>query len=113
MGDCDSMTLQELEWAHENGIPIQRFPIEKDATDMQLALDIAIQRKKIKIAILGGIGGRMDHTLANLFLLLYAHHKGAEVKLIDPWHEISLLVAHRKQRIPTKKKESVSIVPIT
>ena len=59
-----------------------RLPMEKDMTDTEAALDLAIQRGAEDVTILGGIGGRFDHTLGNLSLL--ARYAGrASVCLLD------------------------------
>ena len=46
-----------------------RVPAEKDETDTQLAVSLALSRGATEILIIGGFGGRLDHTLANLSLL--------------------------------------------
>lgn len=65
LGDFDSLgyvpTIPEAE--------IIRVPAEKDDTDTQLAVRIALERGADEFLILGGFGGRPDHTLANLLLL--------------------------------------------
>ncbi len=44
-------------------------PAEKDLTDTQLAVELAVERGATDIVILGGLGGRLDHTLSNLAIL--------------------------------------------
>ena len=48
---------------------ILRVPVEKDFTDTQLAVETAIARGADDIVIIGGLGGRLDHTLSNLAIL--------------------------------------------
>lgn len=64
LGDFDSIT-SDL----PKDIPIQRFNPEKDFTDLELALKKALEIGVSNVKILGGIGGRLDHTVANLQIL--------------------------------------------
>lgn len=64
MGDMDSL-LSEL----PENVSTERFPPEKDYTDLELALKKAIELTTNNVMIIGGIGGRLDHTMANIQLL--------------------------------------------
>lgn len=64
IGDFDSITAKIPE-----DIPVVEFPPEKDFTDLQLAIDIAIENGCNDVEIWGGIGGRLDQTIANMQLL--------------------------------------------
>ena len=48
---------------------IERHPVAKDATDLELALDAARARGVERIVVIGGHGGRLDHFLANALVL--------------------------------------------
>lgn len=65
LGDFDSIGGGELPPARE----ILQVPAEKDRTDTQLAVDLALSRGADDIVIIGGLSGRLDHTLSNLSLL--------------------------------------------
>jgi thiamine pyrophosphokinase len=69
IGDMDSVTPAALAAAESTGIAIKRHPVDKDATDLELAIDAATDRGFDAAIIIGGTGGRMAHTLANLLLL--------------------------------------------
>ena len=64
MGDMDS-----LKGGLPENVPIERFKPEKDYTDLELALKKAIYLNGKNITIIGGMGGRLDHTMANIQLL--------------------------------------------
>ena len=69
MGDFDSFPEGlQLEKLPED-IEIIEVPAEKDATDTQLAVGLAIERGADDIVIIGGLSGRIDHTMSNLSLL--------------------------------------------
>lgn len=63
LGDFDS--LPDVPQTAE----LVRFPAHKDYTDGQLALSLAIERGAQKITLIGGLGGRVDHTLSCLAML--------------------------------------------
>ena len=65
------------------GCEVLRYPIEKDDTDTMLAVKEAIRREFADILMLGMLGGRLDHTLANLQTLLYLRRHGARGYLYD------------------------------
>ncbi len=75
LGDFDSLP------AHPEGENVLTFPAEKDDTDTMLAIKEALKRGYDRLYISGGIGGRLDHTLANLQSLLFAEKLGAEAFL--------------------------------
>ena len=56
---------------------ILRVPVEKDDTDMMLAIKLGLSRGYREFAIYGGLGGRLDHTIANIQSLTYLAGEGA------------------------------------
>ncbi len=83
VGDLDSIDQELLrEWRGE-GTEILQFPPEKDATDLELALLEATRRACAEILIIGGLGGRLDHTLANLYLMLDERFRGRSLRMDD------------------------------
>ncbi len=76
MGDFDSLGYTP---DHDN---LMVHPAEKDDTDTRLAVEYGYERGYRKFLIFGGIGGRLDHTLANMQTLLGLCRMGAESYLI-------------------------------
>jgi thiamine pyrophosphokinase len=79
VGDFDSADPAVVEAHVERGTTVERHPAEKDATDLELALDTAQRRGAERIVIVGGAGGRLDHLLANLLLLGASRYAGLEI----------------------------------
>lgn len=77
LGDFDSCDV------HDRGIPIVKFKKEKDETDTFLAAEYAIKKGYNEIVIIGALGGRADHSAANVFLLKYLLQKGVKAFLED------------------------------
>ena len=73
------------------GSDVETFPVEKDDTDCMLAAREGIARGCREFVILGGTGGRLDHTLANIQTLAWLWQQGARGKLLDREHDILVL----------------------
>jgi thiamine pyrophosphokinase len=69
VGDLDSVDAGMLAEAESSGAKVERHPAEKDATDLELALDAARTRGAEHVVVVGGYGGRLDHFLANALVL--------------------------------------------
>ena len=87
LGDFDSIGGDKLPEAEE----ILQVPPEKDRTDTQLAVDLALSRGADDFVIIGGLSGRLDHTLSNLALLEYLHGRGAHAVLTDGFNRVRYL----------------------
>lgn len=87
-GDFDSSACP----AH-SGAEIIRVPAEKDDTDTMLACELAIARGARRLTILGGTGGRIDHSLSNLFLLENLRRRGVSAVLCDGENRVRILWA--------------------
>lgn len=84
VGDFDSYT-QKL----PADSTIIKLPCEKDDTDTMYCVKEALKRGFLNIVILGGIGGRLDHTIANLCVLQYLSNNGAKGTLKDANNVVS------------------------
>lgn len=90
MGDFDSLNHEKLFLLKDKGSKIVEFKSEKDFTDTEACLRYAIDVSCDDIVVLGAIGTRMDHTLANINLLGQALHKGIKCTIEDENNEIFL-----------------------
>lgn len=96
MGDFDSVSSLVLEkyqkaFASESqSAQWIQYPKEKDATDTQLVLEWIVERNPSEIVILGATGGRMDHFLANLNLLMIPLREKIPTYIIDRNNKIYL-----------------------
>src|SRR3990167_2962187 len=69
IGDFDSLKKSDFSGLNKNKTKVLRFPKEKDKTDTQLALEYALSSGAGEIIMLGSLGGRVDHMLANIHIL--------------------------------------------
>lgn len=72
-----------------NDIPIQKLPVEKDDTDTGRSVAFAMEQGFTDITIVGGIGGRFDHTMANVQTLANACAHGAKIRMLSLGNEIT------------------------
>lgn len=77
IGDLDSIESEIPE-----GTRIIRYPKEKDETDMFLSYKAGVTLGYTEFVMLGATGGRLDHTYANISLLLYAKQRGHNITVI-------------------------------
>lgn len=91
---------------------MQKLNPEKDLTDTEAGIDLAIKLKSTQITIIGAIGTRQDHTIANIHILKKALDKNIKSKIINEKNEIELI---NKDIILKKdnKYKYISIIPLT
>lgn len=84
VGDFDSCNAELLtKWS--NRCETIRLPREKDDTDTLFAVKLAVERGFDDFLLLGAMGGRFDHALGNVSILLYLHGLGKKAILVDDY----------------------------
>lgn len=91
-------------------VPVRLLPTHKDDTDVFAAAKEALDEGYRDFLLLGCLGGRLDHTVSNLFLLRYLHDHGANGMLVDERHEVHLLPAGT-HTIPYRAGYYLSLLP--
>lgn len=113
VGDFDSAGSETLSHFRKKGVEIRAFKPEKDDTDTQIAVNLAMEKGNTCIYILGGTGSRLDHVLGNIQILGQTAEAGIECYLIDEHNRIRVI----NNKISIKKAEQygnfVSIVAHT
>jgi thiamine pyrophosphokinase len=79
VGDFDSAAPEAVAAAERAGVRVARHPAEKDATDLELALDAAAAMDPERILVLASRGGRLDHELSALLLLASERYADSQV----------------------------------
>jgi thiamine pyrophosphokinase len=96
VGDMDSVPASTLARVERAGGRVMRHPADKDATDLELALDEALASQAERIVVAGGAGGRLDFVIANALVL--GHPRFAEVQ-VDAVFGLARLHVVRTQRV--------------
>jgi thiamine pyrophosphokinase len=110
IGDLDSLSAEEVDALREEGVPVQRFPVEKNETDLELAITAALERGANSLVIVGALGGRLDQTLANLFLLNLPALAGMDARLDDGIDEVFLIREHTL--VHGRPGDTLSLLPL-
>ena len=79
VGDFDSASPEAVAAAEASGTRIERHSTEKDATDLELALDAALELRPRRVVVLAGIGDRLDHLFSAFLLLASPRYAGVEL----------------------------------
>jgi thiamine pyrophosphokinase len=112
VGDLDSLDAQLVEQLRARGSQIITAEVEKDETDTELAVQLAIEQGATDITLLGALGGhRFDHTLANVFLL--ASFGTVPIQLIDGPSTCWLLRGPGHTPIEGQAGDLLSLLPMT
>ena len=112
IGDLDSLSAGQVAEFKAAGAEIIAHRADKDETDLELALHHCQQIGATAIHILGGLGGRFDQTLANIFLLTHPAFRDMRIDIIDGDQAVRLLQpgAHR---IDGEPGDTISLIPLT
>lgn len=110
IGDMDSVDAASLRILAERGADVRRFPRAKDETDLELALLAACEAGAASIDIFGALGGRWDHTLANVALLALPELRERRVRLLAD--DQTLYLVRDIAQIDGKVGDTVSLIPL-
>jgi thiamine pyrophosphokinase len=110
IGDMDSLPDPLRHWLAAASIQPIIHPHAKDETDLELALLYARQYRE-PIWIFGALGGRLDQTLANVWLLAHPALAGHEVALVTEF-ERAWLVEKGETAVHGQPGDLVSLIPM-
>lgn len=109
IGDLDSVDAKVLE-KFAGCVPVRKLNCIKDDTDGVDALDVAIARGAKRITILGALGGRLDHALANVMLLVRASRRGVAAEICDDG--VHMIRVDGTYVLEGAKGHTVSLLPL-
>jgi thiamine pyrophosphokinase len=111
IGDLDSIGKKDYLFFLNKGSKYKKYDVIKDKTDIQLAIEYAIESGFKEILLMCVFGNRLDHMLANLFLLMKIVDAGISVKIVDEFQEIILI--YKSGEIKGDVGDVVSLIPLT
>jgi len=110
VGDMDSVDPAILARLTAGGCRLVRHPAHKDETDTELALHEAVALGARRITILGALGGRIDHAVANITLLLMPELEGIETVIFDGRSRLFLI--RQAAAIEGHTDDVLSLIPL-
>jgi thiamine pyrophosphokinase len=112
VGDMDSVDPAALAAAEAAGTGVARHPVAKDATDLDLALDVALGERPSRLVVVTGRGDRDDHALAVALSLSAPGRTDVPVEAwIGPAH-LWVVRAGRARRLAGRRGDLVSLLPV-
>jgi len=114
VGDMDSISSTTLAEFALGGVEIRKLAVEKDETDLEMALYAAIELGAQQLTIIGGLGGRLDHTLGNLYLLATPRLRtaGVQTHILGEREAVFLLAGGNKLTLEGQAGELLSLLPL-
>lgn len=114
VGDMDSVSAEALERTRDAGAEVRDHPTDKDATDLELAMEAvcgaAEVRRIDRVVVVGSSAGRMDHLLGAALTLGSPSWRGVTV---DAWFGgASLHPIHDRRELHGTSGEVVSLLPL-
>src|SRR5581483_1843548 len=109
IGDMDSATKDEMRELKKANVPIELYPRDKNETDMELALQRALERNPSSIIVIGALGGRLDQTLGNIALLSDSRLSVLDPRLDDGVEEV--FFCRGRSKVEGRSGDLVSLIP--
>ena len=110
VGDLDSISRSALERVFDDETVIEGHPADKDATDLELALEVALRHDPSEIVFVGGGRGRLDHLLGNVGVI--GSPAAGHVAVSWVMERETAHVVRGGRSIPTTQGEVFSLIPI-
>ena len=109
IGDLDSITEGERLKMESDGVKIAKYSRDKNETDLELAIQHALDLKSGQIIIIAALCGRLDQTLANLALISNIRFAQLDARLDDGVEEA--FFCRDRVRVQGKSGDVVSLIP--
>jgi thiamine pyrophosphokinase len=109
IGDMDSISKEEWQQLQRENIAIDLHPRDKDETDLELALDRALDQKPSSIRVIAALGKRLDQTLGNISLLADPRLADQDIRLDDGLDEV--LLCRSRSELRGSPGDTVSLIP--
>lgn len=111
IGDFDSVTKSEKRIIHDTAKKYVEYSPKKDATDLELAINEAILLRPREVTIYGALGGRFDHEMGAIQMLLKLESHNILGQIVDNLNQI--MIVRRKITLGKDRKyRYVSVIPI-
>ncbi len=110
VGDFDSLAPDLVDRLDDLATEVRRHPTDKQATDLELALEVALERAPARVLVVGLEGGRPDHALANLLVAAAPRFAALEIELVLALGEAWVVREQLVGRWPTGS--TMSIIPV-
>lgn len=111
VGDLDSIEIEVIEYYENKNVIFKRYPSHKDETDSEICIYMAKELGADEIDLFGTLGGRLDHTLANIGLMNYIKDYNMRPRILTSEEEI-LIVKDETITLKGRKGDTISVISI-
>ena len=113
IGDLDSVDASLVERLAQGGTRVERHPVDKEASDTELAVEAAFAAGATEVTLLGATGGeRLDHELANLLLLADAALAGRSLSAVRGAARVAAIHGGEHRRLAGRPGDVVTLLPV-
>ncbi len=112
VGDLDSLEPEVQAKIQKRAVPILRFPVRKDCTDLELAMRHVAEHGMREAVLLGMWGGRLDQSVANLLLLTQCLDQ-LDITVVTEDETAQILGSGQSLRVENRKRATASILPLS
>jgi thiamine pyrophosphokinase len=113
IGDFDSLSNEDMAYFAQAGTFLKHYPADKDETDLELALNHAVERGAEHITLYGLLGGRWDMSFANILLLAAPRYSGIHFQVVAEGTRLYILRGGETLDLSGKLGDTVSVIPVT
>jgi thiamine pyrophosphokinase len=113
IGDMDSIGLEDFNVLKSSQCKVHFFPQDKEKTDLELAMDLALEKGADEVHILGGEGGRFDHQVGNALMAASEKYKSIPVWFYSREQRSTAIHAVEKKVIKTSISKILSVIPLS
>ncbi len=110
IGDLDSLSEAEVRVFNDMGVHILSFPVNKDESDLELALMHASRAGYSPVVIVAGLGNRLDQTLGNVALLADPDLQALNARLDDGLTEVFVITS--QATVQGASGDIISLIPL-
>lgn len=111
VGDLDSADPDQIEAAEAAGTHVERHPVAKDETDLELAMVRGVEAAPARVTMVGMFGGRIDHELANLSLVAQRRWFDAGLRVVAEDGDRTIHVVHDSIELSEPAGTTISVLP--
>lgn len=113
IGDLDSVDPGLVERLAQSGTRVERHPVDKEASDTELAVEAAFAAGATEVTLLGATGGeRLDHELANLLLLADRAFAGRGLAAVHGAARVTALHGGDRRELAGRPGDLVTLLPV-
>lgn len=109
LGDFDSISNSAKIFIRNNNIKTKKFPVEKDMSDTEIAINEIISLNYKRLFIYGVIGSRFDHSLSNILNIFLYEKNFDEIKIFN---KNNIIFPLKKENLFVKDDYNYSILPL-